>query len=132
MLDKKLILLLTTFLVIVAVMQFTVPNIIGFDGYYHIKSADIIKDEGFIKEFPWAKYTILSDSYADIQLLFRLLLMPFAFFGLNLGAKLASILFAAVALGIFYWFLSQNKIRYAFFWTLLYLFTSEFLMYRFM
>src|SRR3989338_6199758 len=113
-------------------MQFTSPNIIGFDGHYHIKAADIIKNEGFIKEFPWAKYTILSDNYADIQLLFRLLLIPFTLLGLNLGAKLASILFAAVAFTVFYWFLTKNKIKYSFFWTLLYLFTSEFLMYRFM
>ena len=129
---KKVLLVLIVFITILAIMQFTVPNIIGFDGHYHIKAADIIKKEGFIKEFPWAKYTLLSDNYADIQLLFRLLLIPFTFFGLNLGAKLASILFAAIAFSIFYWFLTQNKIRYAFFWTLLYLFTSEFLMYRFM
>src|SRR3989344_8547293 len=129
---KKVLLVLIVFITILAIMQFTVPNIIGFDGHYHIKAADIIKKEGFIKEFPWAKYTILSDNYADIQLLFRILLIPFTFFGLNLGAKLASVLFSAIALGVFYWFLTQNKIRYAFFWTLLYLFTSEFLMYRFM
>jgi len=129
---KKVLLVFIAFIIILSIMQFTVPNIIGFDGYYHIKAADIIKKEGFIKEFPWAKYTLLSDNYADIQLLFRLLLMPFTFFGLNLGAKIASVLFSAIAFGVFYWFLTQNKIRYAFFWTLLYLFTSEFLMYRFM
>jgi len=131
-LNKKITIVFIAFLVILSVMQFTVPNIIGFDGYYHIKAAEIIKKEGFIREFPWAKYTILSDNYADIQLLFRLLLIPFTFFGLNLGAKLASILFATVAFTVFYWFLTKNKIKYSFFWTSLYLFTSEFLMYRFM
>ncbi len=129
---KKSLLVFIAFIIILAIMQFTIPNIIGFDGYYHIKAADIIKKEGFIKEFPWAKYTILSDNYADIQLLFRLLLIPFTFFGLNLGAKIASVVFAAAAFTIFYWFLAQNKIKYSFFWALLYLFTSEFLMYRFM
>src|SRR3989338_2205883 len=132
MLNKKIIIVFIVFLAILSIMQFTVPNIIGFDGYYHIKAADIIKKDGFIKEFPWAKYTILSENYADIQLLFRLFLIPFTFFGLNLGAKIASVVFAAIAFTIFCWFLAQNKIRYAFFWTLLYLFTSEFLMYRFM
>jgi len=113
-------------------MQFTVPNIIGFDGYYHIKTADIIKQEGFIEEFPWAKHTILSDNYADIQILFRLLLIPFTFFDLNFGAKVASVLFSAIAFIVFYWFLTQNKIKYAFFWSLLYLFTSAHLMNRFL
>ena len=129
---KKALLVFIVFTIILSIMQFTVPNIIGFDGYLHIKAADIIKNEGFIKEFPWAKYTILPDNYADIQLLFRLLLIPFTFFGLNLGAKIASTLFAAIAFTVFYWFLAQNKIKYPFFWTILYMFTSEFLMYRFM
>src|SRR3989344_925259 len=130
--NKNIIIASTIFLLIFSIMQFIVPDLIGFDGHYHIKAADIIKKEGFIKEFPWAKYTLLSDSYADIQLLFRLFLIPFTFFGLNLGAKIASVMFAAIAFTIFCWFLAQNKIKYPFFWTLLYLFTSEFLMYRFM
>ena len=100
------------FLIIFSIMQFTVPDIIGFDGYYHIKIADIIKQHGFIKEFPWANHTILSDNYADIQILFRILLMPFTFFGLTLGAKIASILFSTIAFVIFYWFLTENKIKY--------------------
>jgi len=113
-------------------MQFTAPNIIGFDGYYHIKAADIIKKQGFIKEFPWAKHTILSDSYADIQILFRILLIPFTFLPLIFGAKLASILFSTAAFIVFYWFLDKNKIKYPFFWSLLYLFTSANLMNRFL
>ena len=129
---KKALLVFIAFITILAIMQFTVPNVIGFDGYYHIKAADIIKKEGFIKEFPWAKYTILSENYADIQLLFRIFLIPFTLLGLNLGAKIASVVFAAIAFTIFCWFLAQNKIKYPFFWPLLYLFTSEFLMYRFM
>jgi hypothetical protein len=74
--NRKIILAFIVFLAIFSVIQFTVVNIIGFDGYYHIKTADIIKKDGFIKEFPWAKHTILSDNYADIQILFRILLIP--------------------------------------------------------
>jgi len=129
---NKIIIASIVFLIIFSIMQFTVPNIIGFDGYYHIKTADIIKQEGFIQEFPWAKHTILSDSYADIQVLFRVLLIPFTFLGLELGAKISSIIFSTFSFIIFYWFLTQNKIKYAFFWTLLYLFTSAHLMNRFL
>ena len=129
---KKIIIALIVFFVIFSLMQFTVPNIIGFDGYYHIKTAEIIKQEGFIKEFPWTKHTIFSNNYADIQILFRILLIPFTFFDLNFGAKIASILFATTAFIVFYWFLSKNKIKYAFFWSLLYLFTSANLMNRFL
>jgi hypothetical protein len=130
--NKKIIVVSIAFLVILSLTQFIVPNIIGFDGHYHIKTADIIKKQGFIKEFPWAKHTIFADNYADIQILFRIILIPFTFFGLELGAKIASIIFGAIAFIIFYWFLTENKINYPLFWTLLYLFTAESLMYRFL
>ena len=129
---KKIALVFFMFLVILAIMQFTVQQIIGFDGYLHIKSADIIKQEGFIQEFPWAENTILASEYADIQILFRVLLIPFTFFGLELGAKIAAVFFGAICFTVFYWFLIENKIKFAFFWSLLYLFTAESLMYRFL
>ena len=91
--NKKIIVVSIAFLVILSLTQFIVPNIIGFDGHHHIKTADIIKKEGFIKEFPWAKHTIFADNYADIHLLFRIILVPFTLLGLELGAKIASIIF---------------------------------------
>jgi len=129
---KNLFLVFIIFLIILSIMQFTVPHIIGFDGYSHIKTADIMKKEGFFKEFPWATHTILTNNYADIQVLFRLLLIPFTFLGLELGAKIASIIFSAAAFTVFYWFLIENRIKYAFFWSLLYLFTAASLMQRFL
>ena len=130
---KKIALAFAIFLLIFAIAQFMSPNIIGFDGYYHIKAAGIVKENGLIKEFPWAKHTILSENYADIQFLFRLLQIPFiAFFGLALGAKISAALFAAIAFTIFYWFLHNSKIKFPLFWSLLYVFTSVELMYRFL
>jgi len=129
---NKIIFVSLIFLVILSLIQYIIPNIVGFDGYYHIKTADIIKKEGFIKEFPWAKHTIFANNYADIQILFRILHIPFTFLGLELGAKIASIIFGTSAFVIFFWFLRDNKIRYPLFWTLLYLFTSANLMNRFL
>lgn len=130
---KKTSLAFAVFLLIFTIAQFMSPYIIGFDGYYHIKAAEIVKENGLLKEFPWAKYTILSENYADIQFLFRLLQMPFiAFFGLSLGAKISAALFAALAFTIFYWFLYNSKIKFPLFWTLIYAFASAELMYRFL
>jgi hypothetical protein len=133
-LNKKIEILVAflAFLLFLSIMQFTSPYIIGFDGYYHIKTASIMRGEGFFEEFPWAEHTILSSDYADIQVLFRILLIPFTFFGLELGAKLAAVLFGAFAFVVFYWFLLENKIRFAFLWTLLYMFSSAALMQRFL
>jgi len=128
----RIALVFSIFLILLGMMQFTVPQIIGFDGYYNIKAAKIIKESGFVKEGIAPENTILADNYADIQILFRILLIPFTFLGLELGAKIAAVLFGAIAFSVFYWFLLQNNIKYSFFWSMLYLVTSEALMYRFM
>ena len=128
----RIIIVFLVFAFLLGIMQFTVPYIIGFDGYYNIKSVEIIKEKGFVKEGIAPENTILANNYADIQVLFRILLVPFTFLGLELGAKIAAVLFGATAFTAFFWFLAENRIRHAFFWSLLYLFTSEALMYRFM
>ncbi len=130
---KKTALAFAVFLLIFTIAQFMYPYILGFDGYYHIKAAEIVKENGLIREFPWARYTILSENYADIQFLFRLLQMPFiAFFGISLGAKIAASLFPSVAFALFYWLLQKNKIKFPLFWSFLYAFASVELMYRFL
>ena len=40
--NKKIAIVITVFILLLSIMQFSVPNIIGYDGYYHIKTADII------------------------------------------------------------------------------------------
>ncbi len=130
--NKSIFLIFLLFLIITSIMQFRVKEIIGFDGWLHIKAADIIKEEGFIKEFPYTTESILAENYADIQLLFRLLLIPFTFLGLIQGAKIASILFAALCFTFFYWYLKKNNIALPLFWTSIYSISSIDLMYRFL
>lgn len=130
--NKSIFLVFLLFLVIISIMQFRVKEIVGFDGWLHIKMADIIKEKGFIKEFPYTTESILAKNYADTQLLFRVLLIPFTFLGLIPGAKIASILFASLCFTFFYWYLKKNNINYPLFWTSLYAVSSVDLMYRFL
>jgi len=130
--NKSLFLVFLLFLITISIMQFRVKEIIGFDGWLHIKMADIIKEQGFIKEFPYTTESILTQNYADLQLGFRILLIPFTYLGLIYGAKIASIVFAALCFAFFYWYLKKNSINYPLFWTSLYAVSSINLMYRFM
>jgi|TARA_B100002003_G_C14147363_1_gene551785 MFS family permease len=130
--NKKIVLAFVVFLIIFSILQFTVPNIIGFDGYFNIKAADVIKEEGLIREFKWTEHSILSNEYADLQFLFKILLIPFTFFSLGFGAKIASIIFAALSFTVFYWFLDKNNIKYPLYWAFLYLFSSIWLIDRFL
>ena len=130
--NKKLFLVFLLFLIIISIMQFRVNEIIGFDGWLHIKMAEIIRDNGFIQQFPYTTESILADNYADLQLLFRIILIPFTFLGLILGAKISSILFSTLCFTFFYWYLKKNSINYPLIWTSLYAISSIDLMYRFL
>jgi hypothetical protein len=122
-----------SFTTLFLILQFLVPGIIGFDGYYNLKTAALVAENGFVENFPWITNSILNDNYADIQPLFRLLHIPFIWlFGSLSGAKISSAIFSALVFAIFYFFLSKNKINYPFFWTILYFSASSFLMYRFL
>ena len=79
--NKKVLSIFFLFFIIFYILQFRVPEIIGYDGYMHIKIAELTK-EGIIKEFPWTTESILKDNYSDHQFLYRILLIPFTFFGL--------------------------------------------------
>lgn len=120
------------FATFIAGMQLSVPEIIGYDGWLHIKTAELIKEQGFLQAFPWTTESILADRYADIQALFHVILIPFTAFGLIPGAKIASVIFAAVFFTVFYWLLRSKNSAYPFFWTALFAFSSVDFLYRLM
>src|SRR3990172_9453302 len=95
-----------------------------FDGYYHIKLSrmlwDSIRSRSFPPIFTWLPHTTLNpNDYVDHHLLFHIFQMPFTWFGdLRLGAKIASVLFATLAVVSCYWLLLRYKIRYPLLWLL--------------
>ncbi len=130
--NKQIMLVFVFLLLVISIMQFRVSEIIGFDGWLHIKSADMIRDKGFVKEFPYISESILSENYADIQFMFRVLLIPFTFLGLTNGAKVASILFSSLCFAFFFWYLKKKDIHLPLLWTSIYAVSSVNLMYRFL
>jgi len=90
------------------------PNFPDADSFYHAKMAVIIRDQGFIKTFPWFQETIFTEHYVDHHLLYHLLLIPFVtIFNPLTGIKVAAVIFALMALGGFYFLLRTWKIPWA-------------------
>ncbi len=94
-----------------------------FDGYYHVKWTrtlwESIRSGGhFPPQFPWLPLTTLSPrEYVDHHLLFHFLQMPFvAIADARLGAKVASVVFATLAVLSCYWLLLYYRIRYVLVW----------------
>ena len=113
--------------------QFLQPHIYGYDGYYHIKYAYLMRTEGFIRDFPWAQFSTWKEYFADKELLFHVLLIPFTYFSdLKDGAKYASVFFASGVLTSFWLFLRLNQVRWRYLWVLLLLVSGNIFLFRLM
>ena len=107
------------------------PNIIGIDGYYHIKFAWLMRQDGLRLEFPWLPLTILNpQDFTDHHLLYHVLLVPFTFLDLREGAKLAGLVFSSLAVFATYWLMTRLRIRYAPVWLVVLLGSSEWFLAR--
>lgn len=102
-----------------AQIQFTSPDLVGNDGYYHIRFAEIMQREGFRPEFPWLPLTILNPrEFYDHHFLYHIVLLPFTLGDLILGAKWASVLFASLAFTSVWALLRSQRIPLAGLWAL--------------
>ncbi len=112
-------------------VQFASPNLAGTDGYYHIKFAALMRQEGLRPAFPYLPLSILNPrEFYDHHFLFHIALIPFTFGDLRSGAKLASVLFAGLAFMMFWWLLQRRRVPYAALWAIALLAISEAFLYR--
>jgi len=120
-------------------LQFSTTSICcgDFDGYYHMKWARLLWDNLKAKHlrpppFTWLPLTTLSPGdYVDHHLLFHVLLIPFTWFrDMQTGAKLATVIFASIAVFACYWLIVRYEIRYRLLWLLALLACSAPFLYR--
>jgi hypothetical protein len=108
-----------------------------FDGYYHIKWAQLLWQNLRAKHFSppsfiWLPLTTLNPhDYVDHHLLFHIILIPFTWFrDLQTGAKVATTIFASLAVFSCYWLIVRFEIRYRLIWLLALLASSAPFLYR--
>src|ERR1041385_7066136 len=108
-----------------------------FDGYYHMRWARILWENIKAKPFrpptfTWLPLTTLNaGDYVDHHLLFHALLIPFTWFrDMQTGAKVATVIFASLAVFSCYWFIVRYEIRYRLLWLLALLACSAPFLYR--
>lgn len=120
--------LFVTFLILV---QFATPNLAGNDGYYHIKLAYLMRSQGLRPTFDWLPLTVLnSEEFVNHHFLYHVLLIPFTFGDLRIGAKWASVIFPALTFLAVWWLLRGQKVPHAPLWSLGLLVVSEAFIYR--
>lgn len=133
-LKKYQVLFLASILLVFSfAIQFSFDGLIGVDGFYHIGMADQLKTQGVFSTngtFEYLQFTTLHDTFANQHFLYHVFLVPFTFFDLIFGAKIAAALFSALAYFSLYVLLRILKVRYAFWWTLLLPILSEGFLFR--
>lgn len=131
---KTMLLSLTLFAVFflfLAAIQFSIPDLPGNDGYYHIKLAYLMRTEGLIPEFTWLPLTILNQrEFYDHHFLYHVALIPFTFGDLILGAKWATVFFGSLTFLSVWWLFRSQRVPYDWLWALGLLAVSEAFIYR--
>ncbi len=80
------------------------------DSFYHAKMALMIRDHGFIHQFPWLQETVLRDNYVDPHLLYHVVLIPFVtIFDPLVGMKVSAVVFGLLAFFALYRLLRDMK-----------------------
>ncbi|HKP85874.1 MAG TPA: hypothetical protein VJZ26_07255 [Blastocatellia bacterium] len=117
---------------LLAYIQFAGPNVVDYDGYYHIKTAYLMREQGVPIDFPWLKFTILDEAhYTDHHMLLHAFQMPFTFIGdLRLAAKWSPVALAAIAFTIFYLLLRRYEVGYPLLWLAVLFASSSPFLYR--
>lgn len=114
-----------------AIIQFATPDMPDNDGFYHIKLAYLMRTEGIKPDFSWLPLSILNArEFYDHHFLFHVLLIPFTFGDLHLGAKWAAVFFASVSFLAIWYLFERQRVPFAWLWALVLLGISDAFLYR--
>lgn len=113
-------------------IQFGGPAILDNDGYYHIRWAAMLRENWpHLPAFKNLPLTTLNEQdYVDHHYLFHVLLIPFTFGDLRIGAKLAAIVFSSIGMASLFALLVSWRVRYRWLWLAPLVAGSEHFLYR--
>ncbi len=117
------LLMLSVFVILLAIIQYGTPHLADNDGYYHMKMGQLIREQGLHINFIWLPMSVLNaQAFYDHHLLYHVYLALFVGDGspvalLN-GAKSAAILMPAMAFTAIWWLLRSREVPWATAWAL--------------
>jgi hypothetical protein len=119
------------FFVVMAWIQYSTPDMPDNDGFYHIRMAALMRQEGLKPAFPWLPLSVLNArEFYDHHFLFHVSLIPYTFGDLRQGAKLAAVVNASLAFLAIWWLLRNQRIPYAALWAIGLLAISQAFLFR--
>ena len=125
--------LVVVFIAGLAWVQFAHPAFPDPDSYYHTRIAALMSEQGLKPPFPYLPLSVLNErEYYDHHFLFHVALIPFTWFDLRLGGKLAAVLFAVIAFLSVWHLLRGQQVPYSAIWALGLMAISDAFLYRLM
>lgn len=110
---------------------FTANIVSDPDTFYHLKMAELTREQGVIKDFPWLQFTVFQGNYIDHHFLFHVFLIPFiSVFPSFIGVKIATVVSALLLIFVFNLILKELKVSGRWFWILLFLLGSVSFLFR--
>lgn len=113
-------------------IQFSGKAILDNDGYYHIRWSRMLRESApHLPPFKALPLTTLNEKdYVDHHYLFHVLLIPFTFGDMRIGAKLAAVTYSSLALLSLFALLVVYKVPYRWLWLAPLVASSEPFLYR--
>ncbi|MBI3650710.1 MAG: hypothetical protein HY231_06640 [Acidobacteria bacterium] len=113
-------------------IQFSGPAILDNDGYYHIRWSRMLREHApHLPPFQALPLTTLNQqNYVDHHFLFHVLLLPFTYGDLRIGAKLAAVAYSSLALVSLFALLVVYQVPYRWLWLMPLVASSEPFLYR--
>jgi len=101
--------------------DFNLPYFVGEDSFFHVAIAKYMIQHGLIiHQFPYLKFTILNEKFADWHFLYHILLIPFIkFFGDVNGPKILGTTLLAATFSIIYLIFKNRGLKFAALFTII-------------
>ncbi|HTP04389.1 MAG TPA: hypothetical protein VMM54_04460 [Nitrospirota bacterium] len=119
------------YLLIAGALQFNIPYPWDDDTAYHAVVGKLIREHGILHAFPWTPFSWLAEHYADKELLFHLIFVPFASLNWVTAAQIVGTLTGAALLLTLYLILRTENVRFSGLWALVPLACSVLFLFRF-
>ncbi len=120
------------YLLVAGVLQFHFVSVPwDSDTAYHAAVGQLIRENGPLHAFPWTPFSWLADHYADKELLFHLLFVPFTGWGWIAASKVVATLAGAALLLALYLVLRAEGVPLAGLWALAPLVATDVFLFRF-
>ncbi len=97
-------------------VQFSKYQMVGTDSFYHTSAAELIREEGLVKSLPWVSASVYRDRYADTEVLFHAMLIPFVGKEKRIGPKIFTVLLSSLILSLLAWVMVRHGMPYSWLW----------------